>query len=398
VYVAVFVAGYFLDQPALNILGGLAMIYFAVIGNHRSMFHVTRDAPTRWAFAIVAAIFVSWVIHPDASETGGIALKYALIFVLFVRIRASGLRPLTSSRSRLALLAICTLLIVVSLVSGRAFLLGDERRLSGIFHNPNNLALMALGLLLLVDERDRPLHQVLVHLVVIGCLVVTYTSGAILAFAVGLVFRYRRRLLRPQGIAVVVLLVTALAITGGVSAPERIKRQVEIVQQNLDLALASDVEYGSLVEEYGDSATSGLWRIAMWSTVLRGYAAASPTEWLFGGGLGSSPERYGNHPHNEYVRLLAETGVLGLVAFLGFFFAVFRALRPEDRHLPLVFLLYSVTENNLDNFVFMTLFALFLGGAIQTRSAAAASRRAGEGTWALRTLTARPVVTGGVVR
>ncbi len=398
VYVAVFVAGFFLGNPALNTVGALAMVYCAVLGNPRTLLDLPRDASTRWALVVVSALLVSWLVHPEASaDTGAITLKYALVFILFVRVRASRL-PAMPSRWRLALLAMCGVLLAISVVSGRSFLLGDERRLSGIFQNPNNLALVALGLLLLVDEKDRPLHQVLVHATVAGVLVVTNTSGAILAYLASMAFRFRRRLLRPDGIAIVALLVTAVAIAGGLSAPERIKRQVELVQQNLDLAVAGDVQYGNLVEEYGDSATSGLWRIAMWSTVLRGYAAGGPAEWLFGAGAGSSVERYGNHPHNEYVRLRAETGALGLIAFLAFFVATFRALRPEDRHLPLMFLVYCVTENNLDNFVFMALFALFLGGAVARSVADAAPRRRGATPRVRTTATGAAIRTGLVAR
>ncbi len=394
VYVAFFVTGYFLNEPTLNVFGGLAMIYLAVIGNYRSMSHVARDAPTRWALLVVASFLVTFAAQPSA-EAIGTTLKYALVFLLFIRIHSSGLPPLTSSRWRVVLFAICAVLIVFSAVFGTSFQLGGEERLSGIFLNPNNLALMGLGLLFFVNEKDRAHHQLLVHGTVLALLAVTNTLGAILAYAAGMMFRYRHQVFSLRTIAAVTVVVGAVALGGGnlVAARERLTRQIDVIEQNLDVALHGDVEYGGLVENYGDSATSGLWRIAMWSSVVRGYAAGSPAEWLFGKGLGSSPKAFGNHPHNEYLRLLAETGAIGLATFLGFFAVVIRALRPEDRHLPLMFLMYSFTENNLDNFVFMTLFVMFIGGAVRTEALRAAARRAAAGAagYALWPDAARPL-------
>ena len=86
-------------------------------------------------------------------------------------------------------------------------------------------------------------------------------------------------------------------------------------------------------EEYSGGnteATSLEWRIHAWSSVL-GAWRENP---VLGNGVGStqSPTILGGHiPHNEYVRLLAETGVVGLVVVVGLGLWVALRLRARMR-------------------------------------------------------------------
>jgi hypothetical protein len=101
------------------------------------------------------------------------------------------------------------------------------------------------------------------------------------------------------------------------------------------------------------------------------YAEANPAQQIFGFGLGSSPVLLGKLPHNEYLRMLFEQGIVGLLLFLYAWYRVIRTSPPSVRYVGLVVAMYSFSENNLDNFPFMSLLILCLsatGAAWSRRS------------------------------
>jgi hypothetical protein len=90
------------------------------------------------------------------------------------------------------------------------------------------------------------------------------------------------------------------------------------------------------------------------------YVDGTPVQQLFGFGIGSSPVLLGKLPHNEYLRVLFEQGIAGLILFLYAWRVIVRAAPASVRYVALIVAIYSISENNLDNFPFMSLFILFL--------------------------------------
>jgi len=74
--------------------------------------------------------------------------------------------------------------------------------------------------------------------------------------------------------------------------------------------------------------------------------------------------RYGKipeSPHNDFLKILTETGLIGLAILAGFFFIFFRAIRACGIHQPFGFLLlFLVTEAFLINFLFNPFFLFLL--------------------------------------
>jgi hypothetical protein len=115
----------------------------------------------------------------------------------------------------------------------------------------------------------------------------------------------------------------------------------------------------------GVGATSAIWRLAHWKRTIRHYSDGTLTQQLLGFGLGSSAQLLGKLPHNEYLRILFEQGVVGLLLFgVAVGTLIKRAPQPLQ-YVGLIFLIYSFTENNLDNFPFMALFVLCLSATAQ---------------------------------
>ncbi len=365
-YVTLFSVGYFLEVPVLNVAGALGMVFVSSVGNYSRMFTVRPRPPATWALLLIASFFLSFLSNPGAERFFG-TLKFALVLLVFVQVFSWQLPPVSQSRWGRVLLGACIAIIALSVIWGRHFVTDEERRLSGVFANPNNLALMAMALVFFARNDDRALAQAVPHALLIGTLVLTGTAGAILAYMVGLAYRFRARVSRAQALAsVLVLIVVAAAGARFLESGERIVRQAQVISENVGAAVrADDLEYGELAVQYGGSATSGVWRISMWSRVVRQYLGGGPVVWAIGNGVGASREIFGVLPHNDYLRMLTDAGALGLFAFLGFLISTWRRMRPESRYVLLMFVIYSFSENNLDNFLFMTLLMVFLGGELQ---------------------------------
>ncbi len=108
------------------------------------------------------------------------------------------------------------------------------------------------------------------------------------------------------------------------------------------------------------SSGTGGWRLAQWGDVLHLMAA---WQLPFGIGLGSVDRLTGYATHNDYVRVFAETGVIGSIAFAVVYFKLIRgvltslstARTPFHRDLTLAFLavifarlLMAFTDNIVD--------------------------------------------------
>jgi len=102
--------------------------------------------------------------------------------------------------------------------------------------------------------------------------------------------------------------------------------------------------------EAGNATGSVLWRQRQWE---RAIDVASPVQLVtIGAGLGAVDVELGEFTHNEYVRLLVETGALGLAATLilyrGLVVAGLRGYRrattPFERDLMLAFLMVVISR------------------------------------------------------
>jgi O-antigen ligase len=215
------------------------------------------------------------------------------------------------------------------------------------------------------------------HALVALMILVSGTGGAMLGYLCGLcacVLRARSGRYRVAA-AVTVVLLAALAATvlsgQGVGDAGQMRllgpvcTKIRIVQENFaDLAAGEELNFWNLGEEHGgEELTSALWRLSHWHDMVRVYAASGWPVRLLGHGLGSSAALVDNLPHNDYLRLLFEIGALGLLANLAVWFILYRRANPASRWIAVTMAVYAFTENNLDNFLVMGLFALFMVGA-----------------------------------
>ena len=253
----------------------------------------------------------------------------------------------------------------------------SEERIEGSYANPNNFALAAMSLLFFIDpDRDPPRFKFALHAFVVGLILLSGTAGALMGYLVGLGFS----LLRTR-FARALLLVAALgSLLGLLWLPKRpadlqilgetkwigpLWTKVMVVQDHFAEIAANDpLDFWKLGQEYGGAElTSAAWRLEHWRTVLRIFQDSGALAQWFGQGPGACSVLLVKLPHNDYLRLLVEAGLLGCAAGGTIWIMLYRRAAPSVRWLAIMMATYAITENNLDNFTVMSLFVLFFVSA-----------------------------------
>ena len=180
---------------------------------------------------------------------------------------------------------------------------GERWRLNGTFVHPNMLAfylvfVITLACFIFLSLKKQWVEKYLYLFLAVPfllVLVLTYTRGAwlclfMIIFLIGLV-RFRTLLLAGAGVIIIFYLAFS-------PFQERINSLMSF------------------------SATdSTVWRVDLWRDAI-GYAQGSPA---IGYGPGTAPIVIGNYrpvalgssePHNDYIKILLETGIIGLAAYL----------------------------------------------------------------------------------
>ena len=313
-------------------------------------------------------------VYPDA------AVKHISLYLVMAVSRMLMLPAASSAGIRRLLVPQIVLVLLLSFITDRGGVWDGGTRHSGLFINPNNLALTAFLLLFFVDRRRDPMTlQISIHALLIAVLAWSRTSGAVVAYGIGLALHFGALLSRPWRLLAGTLLsmcgvaaLAVLAFTDQSLLPEsRLTAQISVISTQLNTVLEGrEVAYYEQERVLGPGSGSAIWRLAHWRRTIMTYAAGSPAQQLFGFGLGSSPVLLGKVPHNEYLRVLFEQGLAGLALFGFAFIGIYKTAAPEVRYCALIIAIYSFSENNLENFPFMMLFVLCLSAVPALRKTA----------------------------
>jgi hypothetical protein len=394
-YWMLFVAGAFLGHKELNSVGGILVLgilaWFVL-----ERLWVRLDAVVIASLTAAVAIPLLQLLCNEVLSTEAV-FKHVSLCLTVAASRLLNLTVACRSKVRWLLLGHILLILVISLTIYRGTSWDGGTRHSGLFVNPNNLALIPFLLLFLIDPlRDKLLLRLSIHAVVITVLAFSGTSGAVLAYGIGVI--YNCRSLVPQSwrkAAYITIPALAVCSIGFVAAsglsllPEtRLTNQISVIGGQLQNVLSGgDVAYYQEERVLGPGSASGIWRVAHWRRTVTTYLDGTLGEHLIGFGLGSSPRIMGKLPHNEYLRMLFEQGLIGLVLFLFYWRRIIASAPAHVRYVGLIVAIYSFSENNLDNYPFMALFVLCLSARAVTNALAPALSRQSTALW-------RPAVQG----
>ena len=367
------IGAHILDARIFLIIGG-AILFMCVCAEWcRGVMAVSVDKTVIIVLCILLLSIFTTLYGPTNSVFHNLS-KHIVVCILYVFIFSMGLAPIYSTPFRSVFILILLFMGLVSFFVPNISETDDVMRMSGFFVNANNFSLTMMTLLFLIDEeKDNRVRKILIHAVLLLFLLLSGTSGAILAYLGAMLFKcfillkssnkYRNKwVLVPIGIALI-LLVCMLTTNLFMDVPivKRIANQLSLVWHELPLAASGyELDYGNMSNMYDIDDFSGLWRISHWRTCIDVIADTNIIQLLCGYGIGTSNLLMYNEPHNDYLRVLIEQGIIGLTLYFAFFMTVFRRFDSRYWYCIVAVALYCFTENNMDNLLFMSIFVFFL--------------------------------------
>lgn len=298
-----------LELNAAAIVGLALMILGAyyILANRVNIFR----SPVAISYAIFLAVcLVGLVVSSYPSQTISDWLRLASVFMFYVLLLEAFHTNEDIGKIVLAYFVSSVLPVLMGLyqfATDQGVYVDGFHRVYGTFVVPPVLAFYLVGLLplsivYLVHTRAKSvkvLMAIWICLMLID-LVATYTRGAWIGVFIALsmlaFWRYRALL----------IILPVLLIALAVAFPQTVER------------------FGDLNEVrpiYGYSeANTFAWRTRFWfDTVL----ANSESSLFVGAGLGAIKQTYYTDPHNDYLRLYVETGVLGTLSYLAVLVSLF---------------------------------------------------------------------------
>lgn len=236
-----------------------------------------------------------------------------------------------------------------------------------IFSNRNSAALYGVSLLGLFTVFSRkPPTNVLIYFAVGAAFA---TLGVLIAVIVSLMLLVAKRenLIRYTiGLLVAGAGILVLAIND-VWVFTRFKPVIGTIELLLDPRIQfASLSYERLYHLLGTTDLSLAFRIKHWHDLLDIYFSAPIYNWVFGMGVGASSRlsQAMMVPHNDYLRIFFECGVITSVGFILLLTSMLAKLGRGWSAVPfLAIFLYMFSENLVDNFIAIVIF-YYAGGVL----------------------------------
>lgn len=237
----------------------------------------------------------------------------------------------------------------------------NEVRPSGFFKNSNIVTPLVFLQLFLIPKNKKFIAGIILFASILVLFRIN-ANTAYLAIAFALLYYYfigKRNHLGG-------LIFLVFAVIFAFYFNDRLLRQIELAILNFDAISTDSVNYNLLG---GDSSFT--WRMAYWFKMLSNFPNEPLFQIIFGHGFGASFENYGNLPHNEYLRVLYEEGVIGFFFFCCIISNLFRHASLKGRVLLVCYAVFIFSENTFDTFfVFMVFIVLICYDVSNNRIAA----------------------------
>ncbi|MDE5443882.1 O-antigen ligase family protein [Bradyrhizobium sp. CSA207] len=172
--------------------------------------------------------------------------------------------------------------------------------------------------------------------------------------------------LRPQVFVALFLLAIASLAAYALGALDRLITGLNAIALiwSLDPSTIARMSTKQLIDLTGTTDMSAFFRITHWTNIWQIYSSLGLGGILFGYGASQTGVLtvLPLPPHNDYLRVLAEYGLLNCVIFVVFVFSIMFSLKERAaKTMYTVLLIYFLSENLIDNFTSMTLFFSYAG-------------------------------------
>ncbi len=384
-YIAIIFAGGLIRVQTADLGGAVFLVMLYVrYGPYLTNLRLSIALVGILAAIVFSVIPVFSLEETVLSKTWHDLVKYWSLYLVLLLGLCLPLTPLQRSGRAGLLYGVVLLFLVTGWIMSRA--MGDhDARIKGFLVNPNVFAMAAMMLLFLIDDkRWGPVIRTANHLMVLTLIYVTHTSGALIGYAAGMVYRFVHGegggILVRRSIYAVVIAVTAAAVfmtipANTFRAVDQIVEKIKVARENVDrVSSGKEIAYYEIIQKEGSDVTSGAWRLDHWHRIWKKFWDSDMDKILFGYGIGVTPVLFGLKAHNDYLRLLFETGIVGLSIFLVIWASIYRNMDVQYRWVVVMVAVYCLTENNYDHFPSMSLLALYALGAGKQRATADVSR------------------------
>jgi hypothetical protein len=376
VYSMIAIGALIVDARVFLVIGGALMFMCVCAEWCRGIMAISVDKSVLLVFCTMLLSIFTTLYDPTNTVFHSL-LKHVIVCILYIFIFSMGLVPIYSTPYRTVFIFVLLFMGLVSFFVPNVTETDDVMRMSGFFVNANNFSLSMMTLLFLInEENDSIARKISIHAILVLFLLLSGTSGAILAYLGAMSFkyfvllrsshRYRNKwILAPIGIALVLLgCLLTIHLFMDIPIVKRIFTQLYMVWHELPLAASGyELDYGILSNMYGTSDCSGIWRISHWRTCVDVITGSNMVQLLCGHGILSSSLLLYKVPHNDYLRVLIEQGIIGLTLYIAFFLTVIRRIDSRYWYCIVAIALYCFTENNMENLLFMSIFVFFLASA-----------------------------------
>lgn len=253
------------------------------------------------------------------------------------------------------------LAILIQLATGaRDF---SENKQIGFFANRNNAGLYAICVLSFYCVlTEKPLTWPILYL---GVGLMFGTLGLFLAVVLALFLSTGRAIHLAIGAVVLVALLLLVSTFPDIGSKLRIKPVVDsiglLASGRIDL---ETVTYADLVRLLNTQDLSFLFRLKHWYNLFNIFINGDTFNYLFGFGSGASVELSTINlvPHNDYIRVFFEFGLIAFAGFIGLLASIIYSIPRGWTLTPLlIVVIYFFSENLINNYLAMMLFFLSLG-------------------------------------
>lgn len=219
------------------------------------------------------------------------------------------------------------------------------------------------------NEKDENVFKKSIGIVIVY-LAVGSSMGIIVAFLLSSILINKDRRGFIKGLLLLSIIFLAFVAFVDIPITYRIKNTFDIFSslsiddwKNLGDVNLYDLQMDNPVEDGNRSDnTSAIWRMKHWLVVVLDYISNIPVCLPFGEGVDYISTKFGKAPHNEWLRILAEFGVVIFAFCLIGAIKLYKRLKNSNvSYFVLPFIFYMLTENIVETYINCSIFFMVAG-------------------------------------
>lgn len=380
VYIVTFSFSAFLQSGVLKLLVNVEAIFIFFIMLVNWLFLPTAQQNSKRLSCVIAlTLFYVGLIGSFIFNLGKvdyidfIKMVITPMFFLFGMTFESNRDSVLWNNSRVKLMFLILLLLplmswMVQILIG-ATSYGSNQQVA-FFPNRNVASLYAVSLIALYNLlSEDPLKNIYVYFLVAFMF---GAMGVLLAILLSMLITLGRMTTLKYIASVALFFVALLMLFPKFVIFSRVHAVIDsinlIVNGGVNLLNVSYATFGRLVNELGTTDLSFIFRLKHWLELLYFYSSGTVEHLLFGYGVGSTTSMTVSHliPHNDYLRILLESGLIAFCGFLSMVILIIYKTWRRWEAIPLLAIcMYFFSENLINSFASMAIFYFTAGAIIQ---------------------------------